>query len=93
MHFFRHRDHLHLHLPHVRTLPFVRRLVNPHVLRRLIGLSVGALLCCVGSSISVFHWLPVHHLFADVVAYGIHGIGLIPFAQHAEPLFRLLTAD
>lgn len=78
------------HLADIRHLPRLQRLIHPNARKhtRALVLSTGVMV--FGSSIAVYHWIPIPHLLADTLAYGLHGIGLIPIAKHLEPLWLLI---
>ena len=78
------------HLHDVLKLPRVQRVLHPKARRHYLAALLGVFMMTFGSSIAVYHWTPLPHLLADVVAYGLHGVGLIPFIRHAEPLWLLL---
>lgn len=86
-----------VHLPHLAELAKVPKWVRPfhrHARRHTIALGLGTGIMSFGSLIAHGHimiFLP--HFAADVIGYGIHGIGLIPWVMHAEPMFRVLLAE
>lgn len=72
----------------------IARLFHSTSRRHVVGFSVSVGLMFTGSSIALYaHYLPLPHVVSDVLGYAVHGIGLIPFARHAEPLFVILMGE
>lgn len=88
---------LHIRFPHldeIRSIPcFWGRLTHHRSWRHLRAFGLGILVMTIGSSISLYGGFLLHHLLADVIGYGLHGIGLIPFAIHAEAAWAIVTGE
>jgi len=78
------------HLYEVLKLPRLQRILHPKARRHYLAALLGIGVMIFGSSIAVYHWSPLPRLLADALAYALHGVGLIPFIRHAEPLWLLL---
>jgi hypothetical protein len=73
----------------MRDIPFLRRPFHALCRTHTAGVVVGLATMYLGVFIA-------HNacgtMTLDLIGYAIHGIGLIPFAKHVEPLFEAMSA-
>jgi len=80
----------HIHLAELSGLPLAKRLTHRLARRHTFGFLLGGFMMVFGSIFAKGEVIHLPHIVCDVLGYGIHGIGLIPFALHAEPFWRIL---
>ncbi len=75
----------------VLHLPMWRRLIHQSARRHVLGFSLGWSLMLTGSHLALHPTDTIPRVLWDAIAYGVHGLGFIPLAKHAEPLWQIVT--
>jgi hypothetical protein len=65
--------------------PFWRRLIHRNTRRHLVGVGLGTTLMILGSSLATHPSEALPKALWDAFAYGIHGIGFIPWRSTPSP--------
>lgn len=83
----------HVHVKDVLHLPFLDRLTHKKTRRHMFAVSFGIAVSLGGSYLACNHYHGCNIVVWDMLAYSIHGIGLIPICKHVEPLWMIILGE